>query len=613
MLQEALQAGLCPLCEAFPLLTGHPRANCDPQRDTAFDMPHHEATANIGFVLSAEVELFKGHAIGDQPFFRSHVTQPSEGHCQRSRLPPSVFTVGARQGDNSGMIPGRMRARGMGAEVVDYSSEVRPSIFSDLKEKVAKENYGKYLKRITLRKVRGFTDREVTFDFPVTALVGPNGGGKTTILGAAALAYKTVAPGLFFAKSGKYDESMSNWSIEYELIDKSIAPRLSVSRTASFKQLKWNRKALDREVLIFGIERTLPATERAKVRIAAGGSFSAAREVPLSTDVTQHAAKILAKSIEGFQRLYLHEDGDVSLFAGRTPEGDRYSEFHFGAGEASVIRIVADVEAAPSGSMILVEEIENGLHPVATQRLVEYLIGVADRKSCQVIFTTHSNDALVPLPANAIWAAYQGNVIQGKLDVMALRTITGQTQAKLAIFVEDDFAKLMVISALRNHGGVELDEIKVHATLGADSAIKVNEQHNIDPTTTFPSICILDGDQSDRVNADKHVFALPGTSSPEAHVLESVMQRLDAVAGRLTLALQLNLHEQERVKRVVRERYMTNWDRHIIWEQIGADLDFTAGLTVKNAFLAIWTQEFPEEVTSLAQDIGALLPHRQQS
>ena len=92
-------------------------------------------------------------------------------------------------------------------------------------------------------------------------------------------------------------------------------------------------------------------------------------------------------------------------------------------------------------------------------------------------------------------------------------------------------------------------------------------------------------------------------------------QRYDELgfAGRLTLALQLNLHEQERVKRVVRERYMTNWDRHIIWEQIGADLDFTAGLTVKNAFLAIWTQEFPEEVTSLAQDIGALLPHRQQS
>lgn len=45
-----------------------------------------------------------------------------------------------------------------------------------------------------LKRVPGFTDRVVSFDFPVTALVGPNGGGKTMILGAAGLAYKTVPP-----------------------------------------------------------------------------------------------------------------------------------------------------------------------------------------------------------------------------------------------------------------------------------------------------------------------------------------------------------------------------------------------------------------------------------
>ncbi|MFD6181422.1 ATP-dependent endonuclease [Streptomyces goshikiensis] len=495
--------------------------------------------------------------------------------------------------------------------MVDYKSEVRDGVISGLREKVAKDDYGKYLKTLTLRKVRGFTDREVTFDFPVTALIGPNGGGKTTILGAAALAYKAVPPRHYFAKVGKYDESMSNWSIEYDLIDKSLAPRLSVSRTASFKQLKWNRRALDREVLTFGIARTLPATERANLGAAAAGSFAAAREVTLGAEVTQHAARILAKSIEGFQQLYLDEAGIVSLFAGRTPAGDAYSEFHFGAGEASVIRIVAGVEAAPRGSMILIEEIENGLHPVATQRLVEYLIGVADRKSCQVIFTTHSNDALAPLPADAIWAALQGSVIQGKLDVMALRTITGQTEAKLAIFVEDEFAKLMVTSALRNHGRIELDEIKLHAMNGADKAIAVNAHHNLDPTATFPSICILDGDQAHRVDLAKGIFALPGSRSPEEHVLGCVLQRLDEAAGRLTMALHLDPHQQERVKRVVRDRYTTNWDRHIIWEQIGADLDMTAGLTVKNAFLAIWAQEFPEEVASLVGDIGELLPRRQ--
>jgi predicted ATPase len=98
--------------------------------------------------------------------------------------------------------------------VIEYRSEIRDSEIQAQEEKVARGNYPKYLRRLILKRVRGFSEREVTFDFPVTALVGPNGGGKTTILGAAALAYKDVPPRRFFAKSGKYDASMKDWVIE---------------------------------------------------------------------------------------------------------------------------------------------------------------------------------------------------------------------------------------------------------------------------------------------------------------------------------------------------------------------------------------------------------------
>jgi predicted ATPase len=83
-----------------------------------------------------------------------------------------------------------------------------------LLEKVAKRSYGKYLVKINMAKLRGFSAQTVGFDFPVTALVGPNGGGKTTILGAAACAYLAIKPRQFFAKSGKFDASMLNWRAE---------------------------------------------------------------------------------------------------------------------------------------------------------------------------------------------------------------------------------------------------------------------------------------------------------------------------------------------------------------------------------------------------------------
>ncbi|GAA3126875.1 hypothetical protein GCM10020254_87840 [Streptomyces goshikiensis] len=58
------------------------------------------------------------------------------------------------------------------------------------------------------------------------------------------------------------------------------------------------------------------------------------------------------------------------------------------------------------------------------------------------------------------------------------------------------------------------------------------------------------------------------------------------------------------------ERALTNWDRHMIWEQIGGDLDFTSGHIVKSAFLTTWALKFPEEVQDLVKAIGEQLPRR---
>lgn len=93
-------------------------------------------------------------------------------------------------------------------------SEIRPSEINQLLEKARDKKYGKYLTAIDLNFVRGIRDQRITFDFPVTAIIGTNGGGKTTILGAAGLIYKSVQPARFFSKGGKYDNTMQDWRID---------------------------------------------------------------------------------------------------------------------------------------------------------------------------------------------------------------------------------------------------------------------------------------------------------------------------------------------------------------------------------------------------------------
>ncbi|WP_234881147.1 ATP-dependent nuclease [Mycobacteroides salmoniphilum] len=507
----------------------------------------------------------------------------------------------------------------------ELKSEIRDSTIQNLSERVRKRNYTKYLTGMRLVKLRGFTDVEVRFDFPVTALIGPNGAGKTTILGAAGLIYDSVPPRRFFAKSGNYDGSMRGWKIEYELIDKARQGSPSINRTASYLQAKWNRDAVNRVVVISGIGRTLPASERKDTYRFIKGDFEGAREVTFSTDVVAAVENILGKAAANYLQVDADVEGKNSIYAvrGSTEDEDSYSEFHFGAGEASIIRIVSRVEEAPDDSLLLIEEIENGLHPVATRRLVEYLIDVARRKSCQVIFTTHSNDALAPLPTEAVWSAYRGRVNQGKLDVAALRTLTGQVEAQLAVFTEDSFMAMFADVTLRAYcqaNNYELAGIEIHSLGGAAPARDHTRFHNENPVRRFRAAALLDGDKGDEdgyaprqitdpADTDdapetgrSDITYGPGDGHPESAVFEDIHDNLDTVGnllGKLTIALQLDTPMQSRVRASIEERRRTNRDIHIIFAQIGEDLDFLSESLVQRAFLSTWANTFPEKVATV--------------
>lgn len=510
-------------------------------------------------------------------------------------------------------------------------SEIRDSTIDKLFERVRKEKYSKYLKSMRLARIRSFSDATIRFDFPVTALIGPNGSGKTTILGAAGLIYKEVLPRRFFVKSGQYDQSMREWKVEYTVLDSPAnSDRLgkSLNRTASYRRAKWNRDALERPVVIIGINRTLPASERKDLSRFVGADFEGDSEQEFGEAVVAAVQKILGKEADRYLKVNAGRSGS-EIFAMRDNLNREagYSEFHFGAGEASIIRIVSQIEAAANGCLMLIEEIENGLHPVAVQRLVEYLIDVAERKSCQVIFTTHSNAALQPLPADAVWSCYRGKVTQGKLDVEALRTLTGDVACEAAIFAEDDFGVLLSETSLRSISvdrGIRMGSIAIHSMGGANPAKDHARFHNSNPTSRYPAVAFVDGDyrsdpgfepvEVESVHGVGEFLAFgPGDSHPESVIFEDVKENLvqgKNLLAKLTLALHLPVEMQERVKNSIETRKHTNRDPHVLFSQIGEDLDFLPAEVVARAFTSIWCAAFEDKVQAMWEGSIGLLPRK---
>ena len=437
---------------------------------------------------------------------------------------------------------------------MEYQSEIRDSEINELLEKVERRNYGKYLLKLRLNPIRGFEDQVIKFDFPVTALIGPNGGGKTTVLGAAACAYISEKPSRFFSKSGSLDNSMQNWKILYELIDRDINAKESIQRTAKFKSYKWYRDNMSRTVSIFGVSRTVPATERNEMRKCASTVFKYdSSQVEKFNDlVVSAASKVLGKNLSGYSQIKIDDNGRVTLLQGLTDNNISFSEFHFGAGESSVIRMIMKIESLDENSLVLIEEIENGLHPIATQRMVEYLIDFSKRKKSQVIFTTHSNDALLPLPPKAIWAAINNTLFQGKLNVKSLRTITGQIEASLAIFVEDEFAKMWIETIVSDDSSIIENSLEIHAMAGDGTAVAINKYHNDDPSVKFKSICIIDGDSKQQDSEADKVFRLPG-ESPEKYIYGKVVELIsnpnETKIGELSLLLQKRYEDSNFVEK----------------------------------------------------------------
>ena len=481
--------------------------------------------------------------------------------------------------------------------------DVRQSDIDNLQDRVKKLSYRVYLPSLRMSNVRSFQNQAIAFDFPVTAVIGTNGGGKSTVLGAAALAYKSVKPGDFFPKSNIGDNSMANWRIDYDLLDRSVNKDSTITRNARFVAAKWRRDNVpERQVIVIPIQRTVPANEQTKFKQFIGLTQQTnIITTSLSVNVVSHVGRILGKDASGYQRIALVADPSKSILVGLKQAND-YSQFHFGAGEASIIEMVNNLEEAEDNALILIEEIENGLHPLATRKMVEYLFDVVKRKKAQVIFTTHSEYALEVLPPMAVWGCIDGTAYQGKLTIESLRALIGTVAKDRAVFVEDDFAKDLCSEIVRQYAPELLDRVEIHKAGGFPYVVEVLKHHNTNPTIKQKAIAIIDGDNPPLAEPNDFVLELP-EGAPEAVVFGYVLENADSVASLVQQRCQCPSLTQDKIVDAIRHVAVDTTDHHLYFSKLGDRLGFISEIIVRRGLCSIYVQN---AATDLAPMVDAL-------
>lgn len=123
-----------------------------------------------------------------------------------------------------------------------------------------------------------------------------------------------------------------------------------------------------------------------------------------------------------------------------------------GSGEDILIDFLHLLQESPDHSLIIVEEIEMGLHPEALIRLANHLQEIIHEKKLQVIASTHSDYFIDSVPRQSrILIQREGDEREVRYEPttrFAMGIMSGRADPELNVYCEDNVAAVVIGEAL---------------------------------------------------------------------------------------------------------------------------------------------------------------------
>ncbi|WP_224487861.1 AAA family ATPase [Robertkochia flava] len=389
---------------------------------------------------------------------------------------------------------------------------------------------------------------KISFDFPITFLVGKNGSGKSSVLQSLYGCPKGYSLGdyWFSTKLDPIDESKNRNAIIYayeendtifEVLKQRILRQKNFDNWEPSRPVKkygmdtsQRNSPIDKEVIYLDFRAELSAfdcfmysipftptptilTRQDYIRAKSGklkeaydsgkiikyyGKNKNEPAIKLSEQEVKIISHILGKKYEEITILdhsfYKNKGFSIRL---KSPELN-YSEAYAGSGETAVIILVHRIHKCNQNTLLLLDEPETSLHPGSQKRLRDYLLTEIKKKKLQIVVSTHSPFLLDEMPKNSI-KVFKTNA-QGKFQVEderrpqeAFLELEFENNDKVKIIVEDDLAKEIIYSVLKDMGEDIAKSFDIQIHPGGAQTIKKNISQSID--FNLSPYIIFDGDQ----------------------------------------------------------------------------------------------------------------------
>lgn len=278
-----------------------------------------------------------------------------------------------------------------------------------------------------------------------------------------------------------------------------------------------------RQVIFVDLDRIVPARFYSDkiYRMSKNATLQAISAAKV-VEIEKYLSYVLEENFE-IKKLAEHLDKDVFKYN----NSNQYSSYNAASGEEVLTRIIIDLVEAPKGSLVLIDEIEMGLHPKVQRRLIDVIRNICRNENKQFIVTTHSSTILDSVDSNSrIFIEKSPSNKYKAIHNISVNAALSKMDAKsfplIDIYCEDEEAFKIIHKGIR---GVE----KEHKLNNFNELINVIISGSADKTfSNFIS--------------HKNTYSLKKVRSGFACVLDGDMKTIRDSKGNATYLPQDNLH-----------------------------------------------------------------------
>ena len=380
----------------------------------------------------------------------------------------------------------------------------------------------KRLEWIEIDEIRGWNRQRFDLRYPIMAIVGENGLGKSSLLQAAASVYKITGKTQRFASDFFPDtawERIKNASIRYSFREGNNSTIASIRKPG--ERWRGNPERPQRHVEYIDLNRIQPIAARVGYTRLVKSNHTEVSASLFDKSRLNRFSEIMGRNYDYAKMALTNADSHREvpvLSLQRTP----YSGFHQGAGEIMVAELLK--AELPQYSIVLIDEIESSLHPRTQRRMIRDLANKCREREWQVVLTTHSSFILSELPPEArayiMQIGAERSIIYGVSPEFAMTKMDDVAQPECDLYVEDPRAQTMLTEILFEHGQELVQRCQI-IPYGAASVGQALGQMVSKGSFPRPSRVFLDGDQA----AAPGCVRLPGDDAPERVVFEAIRSR----------------------------------------------------------------------------------------